>query len=180
MSAHSSSAVPEETRGTGAPTSVDFGISPKNLFPFRRRPSAGWKSRKKGRIDRPRRVHYALLFARALYAILLVVCSRSRTPLFPLPFSTLSLSFSFAPSLARSLAGRPPRRFYPDDGTEMESQPARRRGNAGTVIAKKPSELFMPILWSPACAARKDSPVIGGLKRGSCFLDSQLDRKSVV
>lgn len=57
------------------------------------------KGKKKGRIDRPRRVHYALLYARALYAILFVVSRRLGELLFfslllsvPLPRSPRSIS----------------------------------------------------------------------------------------
>lgn len=56
---------------------------------------------KKGRIDRPRRVHYALLYARTLYAILFVVSRRLDEHVF------FSLFFPFPPPFSLSLPDLP-------------------------------------------------------------------------
>ena len=115
--------------GTGLSRSRD--VSRKIHFAVLREPTycrlhAGRKSRKKGRIDRPRRVHYALLYARALYAILFVVSRRLGASLFlafSLPTFPLSLSLSFSLGTFDLAFARPRSvcHFHPDDRREMES-----------------------------------------------------------
>lgn len=108
-----------QTSATGLSRSRD--VSRKIHFAVLRAPVADCmpaeNHEKKGRIDRPRRVHYALLYARALYAILFVVSRRLGASLF-LAFSPSLGTFHLALALARPLSVC---HFHPDDRREMES-----------------------------------------------------------